>query len=349
MIEINQRKKLERLFEDELGIKIVKIYPETQLGINYTPDHYLVIKLGKYSVPVIAEFKGEVSSLQQVKKFAEFSKKFEGIGILVCEKIDNKIKEHLRHENIGFYEDSGDTYIPLNFRINKMQEDYSLVPKSLSSIIQMKGFRAESSIKLLVYLVSNPLAMEATQRELADKIAVALSTLNNALSNLEKYRIIITRGSERYFGNFEEIVSRARISIQDLERKETSYGRYSPIDDTFMSEWEMKNLMDLNSYWGGEAAAAIKTNYLSPENYKIYTYQSNPIHILKKLRLKKDPNGSIEILKCFWPDELNDPFARTIPDFVTYCDLLNSGNDRNIETALMMEDKIRKKIKKREY
>lgn len=103
----------------------------------------------------------------------------------------------------------------------------------------------------------------------------------------------------------------------------------------------------MNSYWGGEAAASLKTKYLHPGAFTIYTYESTPISLLKILRLKKDPNGTIEILKCFWPNELNDQSNYTVPDFVVYCDLLNSGIDRNIDTAQLLEERIKNVLKEK--
>jgi len=341
----NQRRRLENLFTNELGIEITVVYTEIAIGINYVPDHYFVIQLGKYKIPIIAEFKVEITNLHQIKKFIEFSKKFEGIGILVSEVIDEKIKEHLREQGIGFYESSGDVFVPLNFKLNRIQEEFS----SSNELIKKQGFRAESNIKLMLYFISKPSSLKSTQRELAEDLSLALGTINSALSNLEKLKLIITRGNQRYFGKFEEIVNRWRISFLDFEKKELSYGRFSPINEIFSAEWRNIDLSNLNSYWGGEAAASIKTKYLYPGAFTIYTYESSPISLLKKLRLKKDPNGTIEILKCFWPDELNDQINYTVPDFVAYCDLLNSGIDRNIETAQLLEERIKKVLKEKEY
>jgi hypothetical protein len=82
--------------------------------------------------------------------------------------------------------------------------------------------------------------------------------------------------------------------------------------------------------------------------YKIYTYNDQPLSILKELKLKKDPYGKIEILKAFWPDEINNEDG-TIPDFLTLCELVNSGNDRNIETSKILEEKIKKDLERYGY
>lgn len=139
-LEISMRNKIEKLFTEELGIEITGVYQETPIGINYIPDHYFVIKLGKYKIPVIVESKAEVNNLHQIKKFTEFSKKFEGIGMLVGEVIDSKIKEYLHQEGIGFYENSGDVFVPLNFKLDRTHQDDE---DSYNVLIKKQGFRAK--------------------------------------------------------------------------------------------------------------------------------------------------------------------------------------------------------------
>ena len=68
---------------------------------------------------------------------------------------------------------------------------------------------------------------------------------------------------------------------------------------------------------------------------------------MKSMKLIKDKEGPIEIFKSFWPSELND--VNTVPDIIVYCDLLESGIDRNIETADLLVMNIKKRISKYEY
>ena len=214
--------------------------------------------------------------------------------------------------------------------------------------IKNKGFKAESNIKLLLYFLSKPEALSYTQRHLSENLDMSLGAINKALSNLDKVKLILSKGSKRYFGKFEELVNRWRISFLDFEEKNLSLGKFSPINDDFYMDWKKKDLKGINSYWGGEPAASIRTDYLSPEIYRIYTYNDQVLPLLKELRLKKDPNGKVEIFRAFWPNEVNNQDG-TVPDFLTYCDLHNSGIDRNIETAKVLEEKIKKELEKYVY
>jgi hypothetical protein len=103
----------------------------------------------------------------------------------------------------------------------------------------------------------------------------------------------------------------------------------------FMNKSEYSNWSNLNlssvsekALWGGECAAGIMTQNLTPANYTIYTnatWQS----VGKSLKLIPGDNGKIEILRLFYDAEEGN----TVSPLLTYADLMGSGDSRNIETA----------------
>jgi hypothetical protein len=342
----NLMERLESFIRNELGIKIIQGFQRFQSGSNSKADYLMKMKLGQYEIRVLTEVKGHVSNLQQVKKFVGLATEFQGMGILVAEFIDVKIKEHLKKNGIGYFDLSEDIFIPLNFKLE--EDDRDNVKLLHGYYIKNKGFKAESNIKLLLYFLSKPEALSYTQRHLSENLDMSLGAINKALSNLDKVKLILSKGSKRYFGKFDELVNRWRISYLDFEEKNLLLGKFSPINDDFYMDWKKKDLKGISSYWGGEPAASIRTDYLSPEVYRIYTYNDQVLPLLKELRLKKDPNGKVEIFRAFWPNEVNN-LDGTVPDFLTYCDLHNSGIDRNIETAKVLEEKIKKELEKYVY
>ena len=58
-----------------------------------------------------------------------------------------------------------------------------------------------------------------------------------------------------------------------------------------------------------------------------------------KNKIKKDPNGDIEILRVFWKFETDELDKNTVPPLLIYADLLATGDARNIETARMIYEK----------
>ncbi len=82
-------------------------------------------------------------------------------------------------------------------------------------------------------------------------------------------------------------------------------------------------------------AAAKLTNYLKPEQITIYAQKMLGEFLLTN-KLKKDPNGDVEILEAFWQTEYDWPYPELTPPLLIYADLLATGDARNIETARMI-------------
>jgi len=212
-----------------------------------------------------------------------------------------KIKKQLRTNKIGFYEINQEFFFPLDFKLNRQgKTNYK------NNMIVSKGFRAESVAKLLLYFVANPDALKRNQRQLAHDLDISLGAVNHAIHSLKSMRLLLSSGPTKYLGKFDDLVSRWRHSLFDLQAKELLLGKFSPLNDSFYKEWKKLDLGKINSCWGGEPAAAIRTKYLGPEVYSVFTYNDGMSEILKLLRLKKDPNGKIELYKCFWPASLNN-------------------------------------------
>jgi hypothetical protein len=58
-----------------------------------------------------------------------------------------------------------------------------------------------------------------------------------------------------------------------------------------------------------------------------------------KQRLRKDPQGDVEILRRFWNFTTVDQRADVVPPLLVYADLLATGDERNTETARMVYEK----------
>ena len=89
---------------------------------------------------------------------------------------------------------------------------------------------------------------------------------------------------------------------------------------------------------GGDVAAAKLTNYLKPQLVTIYVERDRAGLILLPNRLKKDPEGEVELLARFWQPGTIPPRGDMVHPLLVYADLMVTGNQRNIETARMIYD-----------
>lgn len=337
--------KFVSLLKTEFGFRITDIIEEQALDSSLRADAVVTAQIGRYHIPMLIEIKSTISHQAQLQRLIDYSNNNEsGVPIVISSSISSKLKERLRISRIGFYEIDKSIYIPLEFTLGANGQSFS----ERNFLIKKFGFRTESNIKLLLYFVANPSSLTCTQRQLAQELDLSLGSINKSIKNLENLGLIKTFNERRYLGNFEDIVSRWRISLLDFERDSLLLGRFSPINESFYSNWTNIDISSADSLWGGEAAAHIRTKYLNPEKFNIYTYNDKPTKIASLLKLKRDDRGSIAIYKCFWPNTLNNN-DNTSPDFITYCELLNSSIDRNIETAAILKNDLISKIGEYEY
>jgi hypothetical protein len=327
--------------KSRLGAEVQSNLGKIPVGGNYRPDAYIVASIGKEDVPIVIEVKGHVSNLHQIKPLLNFAKAFDGMSVLVAEAIEESIKEQLKASTIGYYEINNELYFPISFKVEKENNSHN-------SITSMQGFRAESHVKIMFYFMTYPESLHFTQRELSEKLGISLGTVNSAIKILKEMKLVqIINGRRVLTENLDEIIDRWRIQYSDIEKKKLFLGRFSPISESFYNLWTETDLSKVKGFWGGEPAGSILTDhYLSPGVFTVYTYETSMIDILKKLRLKKDPGGKIEILKAFWPEEINDRQRGIVPEFLVLCDLINSGIDRNRETAQMIKRQLEKKWNK---
>ncbi len=80
------------------------------------------------------------------------------------------------------------------------------------------------------------------------------------------------------------------------------------------------------------------TNYLKPELYTAYI-KGNPNWFVLENKLKKDPQGTVELLKVFWDFEIKGVQPNLAPPLLVYADLLATSDARNIEAANIIYEK----------
>jgi len=101
--------------------------------------------------------------------------------------------------------------------------------------------------------------------------------------------------------------------------------------------WWQKTRLPEGAFWGGEVAAAKLTEHLNPAAYTIYIdpgkRREGIGQLVRRHRLRADPNGQIEILDAFWnfPQRAKQPDL--VPPLLVYADLLATLDPRNLEIA----------------
>jgi len=198
---------------------------------------------------------------------------------------------------------------------------------------QTKAFQ-EAGIKIIFNLLSNPVNLQLSYRELAGLADVSIGSVSNVMKELEDQNFILKTKLKRVLKNKPTLLERWVIAYQDVLRPRLvkKQMRFTKIEAA--KSWQQLALDQEESItlWGGEPAAAMLTNQLTPEKFCIYTSESWQ-SIGQDLGLVPDIDGNIEVLQLFWKDNENNKSKQVTPALLIYADLIGSGYSRNIETA----------------
>ena len=294
-------------------------------------DALLTINDVQYAVEARSEIreanKGIV--LAQLKELQEVSNRS---IIVVAKFIAKDIAKELKKKAINYIDIAGNAYIKQkNFQLYITGQK----TKKVEKINQSRAFQ-EAGIKLIFCLLNNPENLMFTYRELSEKTGIAIGSISNIIRELEDLNFILKTKTKRVLKNKKELLNRWIIAYHDVLRPRLIKRKMRFSDKSKYSNWKgiiLNQSKEIDSLWGGEPGAAILTNFLKPGTYTIYTSGSWQ-ECAKKLELVPDDKGDIDIVLMFWnfisPKEKD---LSIVPPVLIYADLINSGFDRNIETA----------------
>lgn len=310
---------------------------EKNTGLTIEVVHYLhehkniaataTLYTGAKIIPLAIELKQQVTNVVIGNLAYQFNQVNEQ-GLLIADYINPIIAERLKTMGIWFLDAMGNTYInakPVFIYIkgNKAAE------KPTAKVMQ-RAFRP-SGLKLTYALLCNPGLVNQPYRDIAQVAEVALGTVGWVVRDLVEMGHIVDMGERgRRLKNRKKLLERWLIAYPEQLRPKLETGRYRALDSNW---WKTAPLHNLQAYWGGEVAADRLTQYLKPEIITIYVMKKWATKLKLANKLRKDPNGDIEILNTFW--DVDDDINRNdiVNPILIYADLMASGDPRNIETA----------------
>ena len=251
-------------------------------------------------------------------------------GLIIADYVNPSMAERLKAMNIPFLDLAGNAYLnepPLYVYIKGNQPVEERYRKPATRVFQPSG------LKVLFALLCEPELVFKPYRVIAKSAGVALGTVARVITDMRElgYLMDVYAGSPGV-RNKEKLIERWVTTYPELLRPRLVLGRYSAVDSLW---WEKTPVADLKACWGGEVAAAKLTGYLRPEKVIVYTWDK-PEHLLLMNKLKKDPDGDVEILQAFWQDEPFRLYRELAPPLLIYADLMATGDVRNIETAKLV-------------
>jgi len=327
-------KKILKLAVKELE-KNIWLGKNKQTQVINIDDGFINIKVGNNKFNFKLEIKNNINDTVinyfKTQNLNELNKK-----ILIAKYVNPVKAEQLKNKNIQFMDTAGNAYInklPLYIYIkgNRPEKEQGIKNKN---VFTKKGMRV-----IFTFLCDEEL-VNAPYRDIAENADVALGTVTYIMKNLIKMGYVVNIKNKRRLINKEELFERWVTRYPEILKPGLLLGRFTGIDE----RKELEKLKPKNAQWGGEPAAARKTGYLKPEILTIYINKNKLDDIVLKNRLKKDPEGNIEIYERFWKVAQNEK-KDTVPPLLIYTDLLAEEDERTIETANIIYEKYLRHFK----
>ena len=313
-------------------IEIQENADEAKLGPDYIVDKTIWLTIGLKRVQYYVEIKRNLQR-PYVGLIIHRRNFIPGPFLLVADYVNEPMAEDLKKNKIEFIDAAGNAYInqpPLYIYIkgNKPQD------KRLEAV-RDRAFRG-TGLKVAFTFLCNPQMVNKNYRAIARAAGVALGNIGLIINDLVTQDFLLDMGKKGY-----KLVNKKRLLDRFIEdypkklRQRLLLGRFQSHLD-----WKETHFLGLeNVYWGGEVAAAVMTDYLKPQQLTIYLAPALFEDFLLKYRLKKDPDGEIEILEAFWEPAKLVGDVGLVPPILVYADLIATADKRNIETAQVIYER----------
>lgn len=257
-------------------------------------------------------------------------------GLLLTRYVTPNMAEELREKGIQFLDTAGNAYLhaPRLFIFVKGNR-----PAVAIGAEKTKRAFQPSGLRVLFAFLLRPSLVTAPYREIANTADVALGTVGWVVRDLKELGYLVDMGHRgRRLARKSELLDRWVTAYPEQLRPKLLIGSFRAANPNWQEE--TGDLSLLGACWGGEPAAARMTGQLKPQTVTVYTREDADGFILRN-KLRKDPQGNIEILKTFWDAATQKEYGDQAPPLVVYADLLATADPRNIEIAKMIyEQKI---------
>jgi len=265
-------------------------------------------------------------------------------GMLITEYVNPNMAETLRKMDVAFLDLAGNAY--LNEKPTLIYIKGNRAKEKIEKVKNLKPARAfqATGLKVLFGLLLKPELLQKPYRDIAEATNVALGTVAWVLTDLRNHGYLYEgKGNERKLIQKAKIIEQWVAAYPEKLRPKLGLGIYLTDNPRWWNDVELERY---NAQWGGEVAAAILTNYLVPETAVIYA-DNLPAKLIVENKLTREAEGNVEILKRFWNPNLlqgtqrQDHFQHvTVPPLLIYADLMATADERNIEAAKMIREKI---------
>jgi hypothetical protein len=257
-----------------------------------------------------------------------------GIGewLLVTRYVTGGQADELRAMNLAFLDTAGNAFINRDGLFVFMKGEGA----GRDRRPQKEGIFRPAELKVLFAFLCQKGLERQTHENIKQITGVGIGTVNRLIRALELAGYVLKlKGQDRRLVRKKELLEQWAIAYPQRLRPKQVIGRFRGPREPW---WDNVDVLAIDAQWGGEIAANYLTQYLKPQLVTLYTAK-RPDDVIIKQRLRKDPQGDVEILWRFWNFTTGDQRADVVPPLLVYADLLAAGDERDTETARLVYEK----------
>ncbi len=254
--------------------------------------------------------------------------------IVVAAHLIPKVKEELRALNIGYLEGNGNIYLKLDGLVLWIEGNK---PYKQDGVKTNRAF-TKTGLKVVFQFLLDQQMVNMPYREIASVTDVGLGNINYVIHGLKEMGYLIEINAREYqLINRRELLDKWITTYTEKLKPTLLLGRFRFLKEEDFMNWKAIMLPHNKTWWGGEPAGDILTNYLKPEELTLYTEQTRS-DLIKQMRLIPDENGTVKIYKKFW--NYQDVYDNITPPLLVYADLVTTNDRRCLETAKRIYDEL---------
>ncbi|EJE53140.1 hypothetical protein PMI14_02214 [Acidovorax sp. CF316] len=263
--------------------------------------------------------------------------------LLISPYLSAKLAEECQRTGINFLDTAGNVHLDLPgthvFITGKPR------PKELRIPSDQSALRKASTLRVIFALLTIDGLAQQPVRSIAEAAGAALGSTSNAIEDLAALGFITGAARQRRVANIQTLQMEWARQYPISLRGKLKPQRYACVDG---ADWRGSSLLtdEPEVALGGEVAAAAITQYINPASACIYSWLDRG-QLLRKHRLRPDPEGPIEVLDAFWPlaDQAKANAKVLVPAvaplLLVYSDLMASNEGRSVEVAGMLLERLK--------
>lgn len=256
-------------------------------------------------------------------------------ALLVTDYLTPPMAERLRDQKQQFADTAGNAYLEgpglLVYVIGRKLLDKAVAP-SAGKAYTLTG------LKVMFALLCDPALADAPQRAIAAAAGVALGAIPAVLADLQQTGHLLVLAKRRRLNATKRLLDEWALAYARRLRAKTLQATYVPKDFDAWQQWPL----DAQALWGGEPAANLLVQYLTPGVLTIYADRLPPKLLVEQrmtiVRGARAGDRVLEWRKPFWGNVPAAARPDTVHPVLVYADLLATGDARCIETAQMVYD-----------